>query len=377
VTIPRQSEALPVPANAPREIILPDDMSREAKDISAVSLINVLLRHRWFIIILALAFGFYAGFKSIRSPKSFTTSSSFMPKGARGQGQLGGLAAQLGINIGGGDAASSPQLYTDLLETRTLLWPVAQKTYRIRRPTGPVEGNLVQIFNIKGGENVQRVRVVNRLRGAVKATVLPKTGVIKMNVTTGNAALSYQISQHMLEQLNVYNLTTRQQAASAEREFAERQMDEKRAELRQAEQALESFLEGNRQYRTSPQLTLEYGRLDRQVAMRNQIYSSMLAAYEQARIEEVRNLPVITIIEAPEQAIGPNPRGGVRKTAIGLLIGLVLGCLIAFVRDRFARTRASGSDEFLEFAALKREAISDITHPWRPFTRAIGSRRRA
>jgi hypothetical protein len=70
-------------------------------------------------------------------------------------------------------------------------------------------------------------------------------------------------------------------------------------------------------------------------------------------------------------------RGGVRKTAIGLLIGFVLGCLIAFARDRMARNREAQTDDFLEYAALKREAIGDLTHPWRPLTRAFGSRRRA
>lgn len=372
MTLPRQTDSLTVPVS--REIILTDEPQ---KDISAVSLMNVLLRHRVLIILMALAFGFYAGFRSVTSAKSYTASASFMPKGARGQGQLGGIAAQFGINLGGGDAMSSPQLYTDLIGTRTLLWPVAQKTYTVRRDTGTFVGNLVELYNIKGAENVRRTRAANALRGSVKATVIPKTGVIQMSVTTGNPELSLQIARNVLEQLNVYNLATRQQTAAAEREFVERQVAEKGIELRQAEQALESFLERNRQYRMSPQLTLEYGRLERELSRRSQLYNSMASAYEQARIEEVRNLPVITVLEAPELPIGPNARGGVRKTALGLLIGFVLACLIAFVRDRFQRTRASGSDEVIEFAALKREAIGDLTHPWRPLARAIGSRRRA
>jgi uncharacterized protein involved in exopolysaccharide biosynthesis len=122
---------------------------------------------------------------------------------------------------------------------------------------------------------------------------------------------------------------------------------------------------------------LEYNRLQREVDRRNLIYSSLLNAYETARIEEVKDLPVITVIEPPELPIGPNMRGGVRKTAIGLLIGFVLGCLIAFARDRMARNREAQTDDFLEYAALKREAIGDLTHPWRPLTRAFGSRRRA
>jgi hypothetical protein len=60
-----------------------------------------------------------------------------------------------------------------------------------------------------------------------------------------------------------------------------------------------------------------------------------------------------------------------------MLVGFVLGCLIAFLMDRMARNKASQSDDFLEFAALRREAIGDLTHPWRPVARAFGSRRRA
>ena len=214
-------------------MILPDDFQRD-RDISAVSLVNVLLRHRTMIILLTLLFGFYQGYKSINSPKTYTATASFMPKGARGQNQFGGIAAQLGINIGGGDALSSPQLYTDLIETRTVLWPVAQKTYRVRRPSGVVEGDIVKIYNIRGVENVRRARAVNSLRGAIRANVIPKTGVIELWVNTGNPALSLQIAQHVLEQLNIYNMNNRQQAAAAERQFVELQVDEKRAELRQA-----------------------------------------------------------------------------------------------------------------------------------------------
>ncbi len=362
--------------NAPREIIVTPEPPRN--DISAVSLVNVLLRNRWMILTLSLALGFWEGFKSISSSKYYTAQAQFMPKGARGQGQLGGIAAQFGINLNVGDAGQSPQLYTDLLETKALLWPVAQKTYTLPTDSGVITGDLIKIFNIQGQRaDVRRVRVINALKGAVNPTMAPKTGVISFTVSTANPQLSLQIAQNLLDQVNVYNLTRRQEQAAAEREFVERQVAEKRADLRRAEMEIASFLESNRQYRMSPQLTLEYARLQRQLDMRNQLYMSMLQGFEQARIEEVRDLPVITVIEPPELPIGPDARGGVRRTLIGLLIGLVLGCAIAFMRDRMARQRASQSDEFLEFAALKREALGDITHPWRPFARAFGSRSKA
>ena len=373
MTFPRQTESLTVPS-APREMIVTPEPQSE---ISGLSFVNIILRHRMMILLMTLGFGFYAGYKSITSGKSYSAYASFMPKGARGGGQLGGIAAQFGINISGGDAMSSPQLYTDLLETRTILWPVAQKTYKVTHPErGAIEGDIITIFNIKGRQNVREARAVNSLKGAVNSTVIAKTGVIQMRVATGYPELSLQVANNVLAQLNEYNLEMRQSTAAAEREFVERQVDQKRAELRVAESQLENFLDTNRQYRTSPQLTLEYGRLQRIVDMRQTLYSRMLEAYENARIEEVRNLPVINIIEAPQLPIGPDARGGVRKTGIGLLLGFTLALIIAFIRDRFAKTRASGSDEVIEFAALKREAIGDLIHPWRPITRAIGSRQR-
>jgi uncharacterized protein involved in exopolysaccharide biosynthesis len=339
---------------------------------------NVVLRYRVMILFLSLLFGFWAGFKSVTSGKSYTAQSQFMPKGARGQSQLSGIAAQFGVQLGGGDAMQSPQFYVDLMETKGLLLPVAQKQYSIHTDSGVISGDLLKLYNIKPDRRVvMNVKVVEALARQIKSEVAPKTGVITLTVATGNPELSLQVARNVLDQVNVSNLATRQRQATAERSFAERQVGEKRAELRQAEAELASFLESNRLYRQSPQLTLEYNRLQREVDRRNLVYSSLLSAYETARIEEVKDLPVITVIEPPDLPIVADRRGGVRKTAIGLLIGLILGCLIAFARDRMARNRESQTDEFLEYAALKREAIGDLTHPWRPITRALGSRRRA
>ena len=372
--------------NDPRPIAVPDDAVSQNSEfsipadrpISAVSIFNILLRYRVMIVLITLLGGFWAGLKSVTSPKGYTAEAAFMPKGARGQSQLSGLAAQFGVNIGGGDASSSPQMYTDLMEMNSILWPVAQKDYRIRTDSAVVTGNLVKIFRVKPDRPpVMKKKTVEGLQRAVKGTVAPKTGVINLTVTTGNPELSLQIAQNLLAQLNIFNLQKRQEQAAAERAFAERQVGEKRAELRQAESELENFLESNRMYRQSPQLSLEYNRLQREVDRRNLVYSSLLSAYETARIEEVKDLPVITVIEQPEIAIEPNRRGGAKKTLIGLVVGFILACLIAFARDRMARNREAQTDEFLEYTELKREALGDLTHPWRPISRAMRSRRRA
>ena len=376
MTRPFVNEPRVVPQDPQPESSVRQQSAVSTVDISAVSVFNILLRYRVMIVIITLIAGFWAGLMSVTSPKGYTAEAMFMPKGARGQSQLGGIAAQFGLTVASGDPSQSPQMYTELLETKNVLWPVALKEYRITTDSGVLTGNLVKIYHIKKDRpQVMKVKTVESLQRAVKATVAPKTGVIDLTVTTGNPELSLQIAQNLLDQVNIFNLNNRQRQASAERAFTERQVGEKRAELRQAESDLANFLESNRMYRQSPQLQLEYNRLESEVMRRNQVYTSLISAYETARIEEVKDLPVINVIEPPEQPIVPNRRGGVKKTAIGMIVGLFVACLIAFARDRMARNRAAQTDDFIEYTELKREAIGDLTHPWRPISRAISSRR--
>jgi uncharacterized protein involved in exopolysaccharide biosynthesis len=373
--MPRGAEGVTaIPEIHRREIPLGEPPRSDG--ISGVGIINVLLRYRVLVLTMGLVVAFLAGLGSIRSPRGYTVDATFMPKGARGSSQLGGLAAQFGVNLGG-DAANSPQLYADLLKNRTLLWPVALRQYSIKTKWGIRSGNIIEIYNLKHPRpEVVRIRAVESIKRSIK-TGVTKTGTIVVNVTTGYPELSLQIMNYLLEQVNIYNLGNRQKDAAAQREFVERQVAEKQSELRQAEDELKTFLERNRQYRTSPELSLEENRLERQVSMRQTIYTGLLSSYESARIEEVKDLPVITIIEQPEMPVEPNPRGTVKKTILGFIVGMLLGCLIAFPADRIARKREAQTDDFIEFAALKRAAIGDLTHPWRPVQRVIQSRRKA
>lgn len=378
MTFPRQTDSLTVAGS--RDVIMPPPPPSvpRSDEISVVSVLNVILRHRVLIVALMLLFGFISGLKSITSAKHYTVESQFLVKGARSPGQLGGIAATLGIALGGGDAGQSPAFYLDLLEGKGILWPVAQKTYTVKTDTGVVTGNLIKIFNIKERRpEVARIKAIEALKGAVSSTASVKTGVITMLVHAARPDLAVQISANLLDQINLYNLNRRQQQAAGEREFVQRQVDEKRQELRQAEGELRDFLEANRMYAQSPELILERTRLQRQVDMRNMLYTSMLQSYENARIDEMRDLPVISIIEPPEMPIQPDARGGVKKTLIGLAIGLVLGIILAFFREKMAANREAQTDEFVEFSQLKKAAVGDLTHPWRPIARAFRPRRQA
>lgn len=372
---PRSAEPLSVPTPVepfrPESVIRPDAEPPEHAELSIVSLVNTVLRHRWMIVIVALASAAYAGYKSAQLPRVFTSESQFMPKGGRAQSQLQGLAAQFGIG-GGGDPTQSSQFYVDLLRSRAVLAGVGDREFHVRTDSGMKVGNIAKIYGIRNKDSVRRAAAItNTIRAKTRAVVSARTGVITLRVSDRRPDMAVQLNQALLDQVNIFNLSQRQAQAGAEREFIEKRLVDAQAQLSQAEGNLQSFLMENRDFRSSPNLALEFDRLNRAVNSRQSLYNALASSYEQAKIEEVRDLPVITVLEPPDYPIQPDPRRTRRKATLGLLVGVVLGIALAFFRDRVAENRKIRSDEFAELAALKREALGDLTHPWRPFTRVV------
>jgi uncharacterized protein involved in exopolysaccharide biosynthesis len=178
----------------------------------------------------------------------------------------------------------------------------------------------------------------------------------------------------VLEQINDFNLRTRQSQAATERRFTERRLAEVRQDLRDAENEVKAFLGHNASYDRAPQLKLEYDRLSREVSLRQQVYTSLSEAYEQAKIDEVRDTPVLTVIEAPTLPVSPDPRGLLRRAVFASIIAAFLTIAVASLRE-LVRGWDNRTPELVEFRTLKREALADLRNPVRPLARAFSRKR--
>jgi uncharacterized protein involved in exopolysaccharide biosynthesis len=168
------------------------------------------------------------------------------------------------------------------------------------------------------------------------------------------------VVNRFLDLLNDYNLQRRQSQARAEREFVGQRLEEARDALRAAEESVSSFLQRNRDYTNSPVLTAAFGRLERELQLRQELYLSLNESFQSARIEEVRNTPVVTMIERPESLVEPTRRRLVQKTLTALLIGAVVAVGIAFLGD-FVRNSARGDvPDYGQFVSLRREALRTL-----------------
>jgi uncharacterized protein involved in exopolysaccharide biosynthesis len=353
-----------------------DEGSRDA-ELSLLAAINVLLRRRGLVVGVAIGVVATVIAVTLLLPRSYTSTASFMPQTSRNMPSSGGgLAAQLGLSMLTTDATQSPAFYVDLLTSRGILDSTVVTRFRLVTGSRVADSTLIDLLRAKGETPaLRRDDAIKRLNRLVRADAAPKTGVVTLSVRAKDPVLARDIANRVLEMVSNFNLRRRRTQASEERRFAEQRLVEVGQELRVAEDRLQMFLQRNRVYANSPELQFAFDRLSREVSMRQQVYTSVAQAQEQARMDEVRDTPVLTIIEQPDVPARPDSRGLLKWSVLGLILGLGLGTALAFLREMMSRAKTEPGDEIRQFNALWRETVRDFTRPWRPVARALRSPR--
>lgn len=346
---------------------------------SVFSVLNVLLRHRLLVAACTIALPLAAAALVMMQPRTYTSTAVVVPQSRRLPSNLGGLAAQFGVALPTADATQSPSFYADLARSRSILLAISDSTYTYDTPDGRVSGPLHSIVPDDAAKKslpLRRDETVEWLREHLVPSAAQRTGVVSISAETESPVLSQQILVRILAELDRYNQETRQSQARSERRFTEQRLSDARRDLRQAEERLVAFGQQNRAA-VSPQLRAELQRLEREVGFREQVVTSLVQAFEQARIDEVRDTPVFSLIDPPSAPARPNGRGLVLRLLAAIIAGAGLGVLLAFMRDGLRpRTVPAGAaeDDFDEFVMLRREAAHDLRHPLRGLRRAFGGR---
>lgn len=113
-------------------------------------------------------------------------------------------------------------------------------------------------------------------------------------------------------------------------------------ELRQRKQALRKDLATERKllsslrgsYSQLPSMGLELSRLEREVAMRQQVVTALEEAYQEALIREADKVEEVTVLEWATTPTRPiNPHHPLKRAIMGLLLGLILGVVFAVVAE--------------------------------------------
>jgi uncharacterized protein involved in exopolysaccharide biosynthesis len=335
-------------------------------------LANLVLRYRYLLAFLPLVVMGAAVLLVMSQPRMYVVRTSFIPNRTSEQPQFGAIAQQLGMRLSTGDGGSSPAFYAALLTTRDILSGVVEAEYVVPTDDGEKRGNLIDFFELGevGGARSPLELAMEQLLGSLTVSSDWDTNIVRVSVVSLYPELSEQIAARLMALTQEFDLTKRRTQASARRQFAEQRFEEGRAEMRRATAALEAFVGSNRLFNLSPLQTLEYSRLQQEVRLRMEVYTALTQTYEQARIDEVRDTPVITVLENPVGASVPQARGTVTKGILSLFFGFGLAILIAVMRDRFHSARRANEAEYAEFVRLRSEALS-VFRPWSRVPRRV------
>lgn len=338
---------------------------REQLGNSVFSVLNTLLR-RWRLVLgtpMALVLGVL--FISMLTGAEYEAQTTLMPRTSEGgASRITGLAAQLGLDVSG-PSGETPEFYAELLKTPGLLREAAASNYRVA--VGPpeerdtIEGTLVDLYDIEVDrpENALRATAAH-LRKNVSARAELTTGLVTLTVSAPWPELAVAVTDRMIELINEFNLERRQTQARAEREFVGRRLDDIRGELAQAEDSLAAFYVSNRSIGNSPWLQVQADRLQRNVERLQQLYISLAQSYEQARIEEVRDIPVLTVVVDPAHTVREAGVSLPLLIAVAMLIGGALGLGVAFLVEATDPKRMQDDVAYFEFRERWRGIVKKI-----------------
>jgi tyrosine-protein kinase Etk/Wzc len=344
----------------------PAAAARPDPDVTVFDLMTPLIR-RWKLIAgTALTLGILAAIVLLLQRPTFTARITFTPEtpttpSSAGLSTLAGVANQLGLNLTP-TSSVSPDFFVKLTSSAEVLRSALLTEFPDPRDPEKTPKPLLDIIEVKGKTLEERLqRGVIQLRKRLDATADKPTGVVAIEVDMRHPELAAAVANHLVQLLNKFNLERRQSQSREQRRFTGERLEEAEKELRAAEQAHLAFLQRNRDYSSSPLLTFEANRLTRDVQVKQALFLTLSNAHTEARIAEVRDTPVLTVIDS---AVAPFRRSRPKRT-LGVLLalsgGTLLGIGIAYVVDFRKRAASEQKPDYLAMRDAWAEARRELS----------------
>jgi uncharacterized protein involved in exopolysaccharide biosynthesis len=255
------------------------------------------------------------------SPRKYTATAEFLlQESSTGGSNLASLAAQFGV---ASPAISGPgaALYAEWLQAFEVVREVAISQYDVKGAR-PFTGTLKEYFEL--GDQAGEENAVMMLRRHARPRADRQLNTVRIDVVFPSRELASAVARRYLEVLSAFAEKRRRTVGGNERAFVEGRLAESKDSLRIAEDNLAEFVRANRNYSSSPDLNLRYARFQQRVTQRQGVVQTLLQSYEAARLQEIRDTPVFSLIQRPEFAVEPVARGTALKGVLAFLTLVLL-----------------------------------------------------
>jgi len=333
--------------------------------------IEIVLRHRKILVITFLVINIPVFFRLLISDPYYTAMATILPPEISGSGVIPGLQGATSRLLGISVPAQSDVtlLYNDVLRSRRISSKILQSEFEVRGYDKPIK--LIDYLKIEADSESERMQRANKLYNAMigisideyskKATIM---------ATTPEPQLSADIANKLVWELDKFNTELTTGKAAESRKFIEERLSATKMLLQEAEEALKVFRENNKRIEKSPELQLAQGRLIREVRIQEEVFITLKKELETVKIEEVKNLPSVRILDAaiaPYQKSGPLRR---RAMMVAVVLSIGLGIALTYLweyGERVSRNSALTS----RLSNIPRTIIGDVVAGWAFFKTKI------
>ncbi len=310
-------------------------------EIDLIQLAKTLWEGRRTVIKTTLIFMALGLFIAIFSPKEYTASTTVVPQTAEGGvkigGNLGGLAAMAGINLGniGGGSTIPPSLYpkivnsipfqkelmktlisVDGVEGKVTLLEFYDNIYKpgvlheIRKYTIGLPGLILKLIKGKEKETLSKSneeqelieissiekQLIEILSKKITIEINDKDNYVFLSTRMPEAKAAAQVTKNAQDLLQKKIIEFKIQKAKDQLKFIENRYDEKSKELSDIQQYLARFRDGNKNVITAVANT-EFDRLKAEYDLVYGVCSELAKQLETQKIQVKENTPVFLIIQ--------------------------------------------------------------------------------
>ena len=316
-------------------------------------LLTALLRNWKTVAMWPLLCGLAATAIIFLVPARYTAEASFVVEdeetgGGGGLAGLAGLAGEFGIALPTQGADGAP-FQASLLRSRSVQLPVLEQQY-----AGVAEdGGRGTLFSVLTGDaeldERDRDKAILKFNRLLAVRTDDVTGIVSVDYQTSDPELAAEVVARLLDELMTFNVISRTSQARRRRQFLEQRHEVNRESLVGAEEELRLFFEQNREWSSSPALSFEEGRLQRQISVHQEVFSSLSRELETSRIDEVNDIAVITMIDAPIPPSRPDFPRPVLSFVVAGILGLLLGVVHAVAIASWPNVQARHAQSLGEF----------------------------
>ncbi len=265
----------------------------------------------------------------------FLSTVTFAPdtQERSGLGALTGVAgpfAQLGLGGLFGEGGRSLAFYSYLAQSDNVAEAVVVRP--LPDSLGPAPTLARMWFDKVENPQIRTYKAVRRFRKRTTVRADDRTGIIHVQFLGESPALARWVTAAMYNELNRYNIEVRGSPARERRRFLDGRVTVSADSLRAAETALRDFYEQNRKWQEDPQLVFRERQLNRQVDANLEILTSLRRELELAKLDEVRDTPVLNVVQPPSLPVRKAWPPRRRLTLLWALLGGMIGIALEFGR---------------------------------------------